>query len=110
MTATLASNVGPSRKKGRGHLPALALPSWQRWTSVGPSRGWGWWCTNRQVQPYAAGNPCSQPGAAETQPCLCQVGQQPKAHGPGERWGIEPGGGWPYQGLFQAPPMSSTMA
>jgi len=27
---------------------------------------------------------------AETQPCLCQVRQQPKAHTPEERWGIEP--------------------
>jgi len=26
----------------------------------------------------------------ETQPCLCQIGQQPKANAPEERWGIEP--------------------
>jgi len=55
-----------------GHLPAPALTSWQRWTSVGPSRGQVWWRSLLLTTPVTS---LEQP---KTQPCICQEGQQPK--------------------------------
>jgi len=83
---------GALRDQGaHGHLPAPARPSWQPWTSVGPSRGWGGGAAtamgNRLWLATPANSleqPVSQPGRTEVE---CP-------HAPGGIWGSSHVGWW----------------
>jgi len=94
--------------KGHRDLPASALPSWQRWSSVGPSRGRAGVAVQQPPcrQLLVTSHPCNQPGAARD-PAAPLPGRT-AAEGPlcsrremRDR-ATSPGGGWPYRGQFRA--------
>ena len=96
---------GPPTKRDTRYLPHGSVG--RRW---GPAEDRGGGASTARRNHLLLATPAVSLEWPEDPPCLCQVGQSRRPHSSREMEvrATSPGGGWPYRGLLQAPPTSST--